>query len=126
MLSVIERGAEDSSALLDEVAKSPSAWDGKPRSKSDDPAAYAILFNQQPTRFVTYRSKPVTALVFEPPWYVWSYHVCSSSAPMWQRCERFFLSERAKTAGLYLRTPCQMSFSSDGMAANCAGSEIVP
>jgi hypothetical protein len=45
------------------VANSPSAWDGKPRSSSADPAAYALVFGDEPTRFVKYNAKPIT----EPP-----------------------------------------------------------
>lgn len=104
--------------LAVEVAQSPSPWDGKSRAASEDPNAFAVAFSVAPTRVVTYGVKPVTGILFEPPWYVWSYSVFSRPA-LFHIQERFFKSSVAEALRLRPREPYNFSFSpTDGFRAH--------
>jgi len=112
-------------AAANKLALSPSAWDGKARSKSFDPAAYSLVLTLKPSRFEKRSAKAVSALVFEPPWYVWSYWAGTRSQTSYAVYDRFFRSDLASRLHLRPRNPCQMAFSSTGMEAHCGWQVVV-
>ena len=111
--------------LAIETARSPSGWDGLPRSRSFDRADYSVPLKLSASRFVTSSKKPLAALVFEPPRYVWSYWLASRSAASYSAYERFFGSSFATKLALHPRDPCQLLFSPKGMEASCGFNVIV-
>ena len=108
------------------TSASPSGWDGLARPRSFDPAAYSLVLDLRPSRFVTYSKKPVAALVFEPPWYVWSYKFREASVGTNRLYEWFMSGRFASALHLAPRDPCHVAFTPAGMHANCGFEEIAP